>query len=54
LFRRPWAKTALVDRSARILDSSVERGIPSRVAAPDGPNTLPLLARNASSMIAFV
>jgi hypothetical protein len=39
--------------SARILDSSVERGIPSRAAAPEGPNTRPRLARSASSTIAF-
>ena len=39
--------------SARIFDSSVERGIPRRAAAPAGPNTRPPLARNASSMIAF-
>src|SRR4029077_11239477 len=39
--------------SARILDSSVERGIPRRAAAPEGPNTRPRLARNASSTIAF-
>src|SRR5262245_17331374 len=38
---------------ARIFDSSVDRAIPSRAAAPDGPNTRPPLARRASSMIAF-
>ena len=39
--------------SARIFDSSVERGVPSRAAAPDGPNTRPPVARTASSMSAF-
>jgi len=39
--------------SVRIFDSSVERGMPSRSAAPDGPNTRPPLARRASSMIVF-
>src|SRR5262245_60035465 len=29
----------------RIFDSSVERAMPSRAAAPDGPNTRPPLAR---------
>jgi hypothetical protein len=38
---------------ARILDSSVERGMHSLTAAPKGPNTRPPVARNASSMIAF-
>src|SRR6266853_3574377 len=39
--------------SARIFDSSVERGIPSRAAAPECPNTRPPLSRKASSIIAF-
>ncbi len=39
--------------SMRIFDSSVERGSPSRAAAPDGPATRPPLARRASSTIAF-
>jgi hypothetical protein len=39
--------------SARICDSSVERGIPNRAAAPEAPNTRPPLARRASSTIAF-
>src|SRR5580693_976529 len=47
------AKAFLLIFSARILDSSVERGIPRRVAAPDGPKTRPPVARKASSMIAF-
>jgi hypothetical protein len=46
-------KRFLLILSARILDSRVERGIPSRAAAPDGPNTHPPLARKASSTIAF-
>src|SRR5260370_37645545 len=46
-------KRLLLILSARIFDSSVERGIPRRAAAPDGPNTRPPLARSASSMIAF-
>src|SRR5258708_17215633 len=39
--------------SARIFDSRVERGIPSRAAAPECPNTRPPLSRKASSIIAF-
>src|SRR5450432_3998987 len=39
--------------SARILDSSVERGMPRRAAAPDGPKTRPPVARKASSTTAF-
>src|SRR6266853_214210 len=39
--------------SVRIFDSSVERGIPSRSAAPACPNIRPPLARRASSMIVF-
>jgi len=31
--------------AARIFDSSLERGIPRRAAAPDGPCTRPLLAQ---------
>jgi hypothetical protein len=34
--------------SARIFDSSVDRGIQRRAAAPEGPNTRPPLARKAS------
>lgn len=36
-----------------ILESSVERGIPSFVAAPFGPATFPLLSANAASIISF-
>src|SRR4029077_5861456 len=43
-------KRLLLILNARIFDSSVERGIPSRAAAPEGPNTRPSLARSASSM----
>src|SRR5258706_1152880 len=39
--------------NVRIFDSSVERGIRSRAAAPDGPNTRPPVARSASSMSTF-
>ena len=46
-------KRLLLIFSARIFDSSVERGIPRRAAAPARPNTRPPLVRNASSMIAF-
>ena len=46
-------KRRLLIFSARIFDSSVERGVPSRAAAPDGPNTRPPVARTASSMSAF-
>src|SRR5262249_54372125 len=38
-------KRLLLIRNARIFDSSVERGMPSRSAAPDGPNTRPPVAR---------
>ena len=53
LFGARARKRALLILSARIFDSSVERGIPSRAAAPDGPNTRPPLARRASSTIDF-
>jgi hypothetical protein len=43
----------LLIRSARMRDSSVDRGIRSRAAAPVGPKTCPPLARSASSMIVF-
>src|SRR4029077_10617369 len=46
-------KRLLLILSARILDSSVERGIPNRAAAPEAPNTRPPVARNAPSTIAF-
>src|ERR1700730_6691878 len=46
-------KRLLLILSERIFDSSVERGIPSRAAAPEDPNTRPPVARSASSMSAF-
>jgi hypothetical protein len=46
-------KRLLLIPNARILDSSVERGIPSFAAAPEDPNTRPPVARSASSMSAF-
>src|SRR3954462_2283998 len=46
-------KRLLLIFSVRILASSVDRGIPSRAAAPAGPNTRPPLALNASSTSAF-
>src|SRR6185295_3954858 len=46
-------KRLLLIFNVRIFDSSVERGIPSRAAAPVGPNTRPPVARNASSMSDF-
>jgi len=46
-------KRLLLIFSARILDSSVDRGIPRRAAAPEGPNTRPPAARSASSTSAF-
>ena len=49
---RPRKRFLLIPR-ARIFDSSVERAMPSRAAAPVGPNTRPPLARRASSMIVF-
>src|SRR5260370_16736800 len=39
--------------SDRIFDSTVDRGIPSIAAAPDGPNTRPSLSRRADSIISF-
>src|SRR5712671_6235555 len=46
-------KRLLLIFNARIFDSSVERGMPSRAAAPDAPNTRPSVARSASSISAF-
>src|SRR4029077_21248292 len=46
-------KRLLLILNARIFDSSVDRGIPSRAAAPEGPNRRPPLARRASSTMAF-
>ena len=39
--------------SALIFDSSVDEGMPSNVAAPNGPDTRPLLTINAASMASF-
>ncbi len=36
-----------------IFDSSVEPGIPSLAAAPEGPDTRPPLSVNSISVIAF-
>jgi hypothetical protein len=36
-----------------IFDSRVEGGMPSLAAAPDGPDTRPLLSVNAASIISF-
>src|SRR5215469_176957 len=46
-------KRFLLGLSERIFDSSVDRGMPSLAAAPDGPNTRPLLTRKAASIISF-
>jgi len=46
-------KRLLSIRKERIFDSSVERGMPRRAAAPAGPKTLPPHSRSASSMIVF-
>src|ERR1700683_1427661 len=49
-----WAlKRFLLIFSDRILDSSVDRAIPSFAAAPDGPKTRPWHSRRAASMISF-
>ena len=39
--------------SALIFDSSVDDGIPSLAAAPEGPATRPLLSANAASIVSF-
>src|SRR5262249_4380120 len=39
--------------SALIFDSSVEDGTPSRTAAPNGPDTRPLLSASAASIASF-
>src|SRR6058998_3604169 len=39
--------------SALIFDSSVEAGTPRRAAAPNGPDTRPLLSVSAASMASF-
>src|SRR5258706_14306540 len=46
-------KRFLLILSDRIFDSTVDRGIPSIAAAPDGPNTRPSLSRRADSIISF-
>src|SRR5262245_38173152 len=46
-------KRLLLIFSNLILDSRVDRGIPSLEAAPDGPYTRPPLSRKAASMISF-
>jgi Sigma-70 region 2 len=45
----PLLKRCLSIFSARIFDSSVDRGIPSLAAAPSGPDTRPLLSIRAGS-----
>ena len=37
----------------RIFDSRVDRGIPNLAAAPDGPDTRPVLSRRAASIILY-
>ena len=49
LFSARMRKRLLLTLSVRVFDSSLERGIPSRAAAPEGPNTRPPLASRASS-----
>jgi hypothetical protein len=39
--------------SARIFDSGVDRGIRSRAAGPEGPNTRPPVAGTAFSTVTF-
>src|SRR5713101_3678272 len=46
-------KLFLLIFSDRILDSRVDPGKPSLVAAPDGPDTCPPLSRRAASIISF-
>ena len=46
-------KAILVDFSDRILDSSVDRGIPNLAAAPAGPKTRPRLSLSAASIMFF-
>src|SRR5258708_16078905 len=50
LFDARMRKRLLLILSARIFDSSVDRGIPSRAAAPEGPKTRPPLARRATCL----
>ncbi len=37
----------------RIFDSRVDRGTPNLAAAPDGPDTRPVLSRRAASIILY-
>ena len=46
-------KRFLLIFSDLIFDSRVDPGRPSLTAAPDGPDTCPLLSRRAASIIAF-
>src|SRR6266852_6332744 len=46
-------KRFLLILSDRILDSRVDRAMPSLVAAPEGPKTRPALSRKAASIISF-
>lgn len=46
-------KRCFVILSALIFDSSVDTGMPSLAAAPEGPATRPLLSVNAVSIIVF-
>src|SRR5260221_6427875 len=46
-------KRFLLIFSDRILDSRVDRGMPSIAAAPDDPNTRPSLSRRADSINSF-
>src|SRR5215470_1254908 len=49
----PWRNRCLSIPKLRILDSSVCRGIPNLVAAPDGPETRPPLSARAASIKAL-
>ena len=51
--RYPTLKRPLSIFRALIFDSSVDDGTPSRVAAPNGPDTRPLLSLSAASMTSF-
>ena len=46
-------KRFLLILSDRIFDSTVDRGMPSIAAAPEGPKTRPALSRKAASIISF-
>jgi hypothetical protein len=49
----PDLKRCLSICSFLILDSTVERGMPSFAAAPPAPETLPRVSFNADSMISL-